>query len=83
MKRQLLIFSVLVLLSAGLAASIQVISDPVLTDLFYTSLALTITYSIFSVIIGMVLVKRISDPKTRYTANKDPYSRLFSLSHSA
>ena len=70
MKRQLFIFSVLVLISAGLGAAAQVISDPVVTDLFSTSLILTVTYLIFPVIIGMFLVRRITDLKTRYTANK-------------
>jgi small-conductance mechanosensitive channel len=70
MKRQLLIFSALILISAGLGAAVHVINDQVVLDLFYTSLALTATYLIFSIIISMFLVKRITDLKTRYTANK-------------
>jgi len=70
MKRQLLMFSALVLLSAGLGAAAHVINDPVATDLFYTSLVLAATYLIFQIIIGMFLVRRITDQKTRYTANK-------------
>jgi len=70
MKRKLLIFSVLVLLSAGLGAVAYVISDPLVTDIFYTSLVLTGTYFFFQVIIGMFIVRRITDLKTRYTANK-------------
>ncbi|MFY9800827.1 MAG: mechanosensitive ion channel family protein, partial [Methanoregula sp.] len=37
---------------------------------FYTSLVISVTYLIFSVIIGIFLIKRITDLKTRYTANK-------------
>nr|WP_319376533.1 mechanosensitive ion channel domain-containing protein [uncultured Methanoregula sp.] len=70
MKRQLLIFSALLLLSAGLGAAAHVINDPVVMDLFSTSIVLTATYLIFPVIIGIFLVRRIADLKTRYTANK-------------
>ena len=70
MKRQLLIFFALVLLSAGFGAAAHVINDPVVTDLFSTSLVLAVTYLIFSIIISMFLVRRITDLKTRYTANK-------------
>jgi small-conductance mechanosensitive channel len=70
MKRQLLIFSALALLSAGLGAAAHVIHDPVATGIFYTSLVLTAAYLIFPVIIGMFFVQRITDQKTRYTANK-------------
>jgi small-conductance mechanosensitive channel len=70
MKRQLLIFSALILLSAGLGAAAHVLNEPVVTNLFSTSLVLTITYLIFPVITGLFLVRRITDLKTRYTANK-------------
>jgi len=70
MKRQLVVFSALVLLSAGLGAAAHVIRDPVVTDSFYTALVLTATYLIFQIIIGMFFVRRIADQKTRYTANK-------------
>ena len=70
MKRKLLIFSLLVLLCIGFGAAAHVINDPVVNDFFYTSLALAVTYLIFPVIIGMILVRRITDLKTRYTANK-------------
>jgi small-conductance mechanosensitive channel len=70
MKRQLLIFSALLLLSIGLGAAAHVFEDPVVNDLFLTSLVLTVAYLFFTVIIGMFLVKRIADLKTRYTANK-------------
>lgn len=70
MKRKLLIFSVLVLLSAGLGAVAYVINDPFVTDIFYSSLVLTGTYFSFQVIIGIFIIRRITDLKTRYTANK-------------
>jgi small-conductance mechanosensitive channel len=70
MKRQLLIFSALLLLSVALGAAAHIINEPVVTNLFSTALVLTATYLIFSVIIGMFLVRRIADLKTRYTANK-------------
>ncbi|MDO9549842.1 MAG: mechanosensitive ion channel [Methanoregula sp.] len=70
MKRQLLIFSALLLLSVGLGAAAHVINEQVVTDLFFTSLVLTVTYLLFPVITGIFLVRRISDLKTRYTAKK-------------
>ncbi len=70
MKRQLLIFSALLLLSVGLGAAAYIINEPVVMDLFSTSLVLTITYLIFPVIIGIFVVRKIADLKTRYTAKK-------------
>jgi small-conductance mechanosensitive channel len=70
MKRQLLILSALVLLSAGLGAAAHAFDDPVVTNLFYTSLVLMITYLIFPIIISIFVVSRITDIKTRYTAKK-------------
>jgi small-conductance mechanosensitive channel len=70
MKQKLLVFFILAIISAGLGAAVYFFNDPVITSLFYTSLVLTVTYFIFSVIISMFLVKRITDLKTRYTANK-------------
>ena len=70
MKRKLLIFSVLVLLSAGVGAVAYVINDPLVTDIFSTSLVLTGTYFFFQIIIGLFIIRRITDLKTRYTANK-------------
>ncbi len=70
MKRKLLIFSALALLSAGLGAAVYFFNDPVITSLFYTSLVISVTYLIFSVIIGMFLIRQITDLKTRYSANK-------------
>jgi small-conductance mechanosensitive channel len=70
MKRQILIFSLLLLLSAGLGAAAHFFNDPVVVNFFSTSILLTATYLIFTIIIGMVVVRRIADLKTRYTANK-------------
>ncbi|MEN6442694.1 MAG: mechanosensitive ion channel domain-containing protein [Methanoregula sp.] len=70
MRQQLLFISLLVLLSAVLGVVAHVINEPVVADIFYTSLALTVTYLIFPVIIGLLFVRRIDNLKTRYTANK-------------
>jgi small-conductance mechanosensitive channel len=70
MKRKILISTVLILLSVTLGAVSYAISDPVITNFFLTSIVLTVSYLFFSVIIGQVLVQRIQDLKTRYTANK-------------
>jgi small-conductance mechanosensitive channel len=70
MKRQLLIIALLLLLSAGLGATAHIFSDPVITSFFFTSLVLTISYLFFTIVIGMVVVRTITDPKTRYTAKK-------------
>ncbi|GAB6283859.1 MAG: mechanosensitive ion channel [Methanoregula sp.] len=61
---------VLILLSAALGAGTYVVKNPIVTNIFLTSLVLTISYLFFFVIIGLVLVRRIQDLKTRYTANK-------------
>jgi len=70
MKRQLLIFALLLLISAGLGAAAHLFNDPLVTNVFSTSLVLVVSYLFFIIIIGMVVVRRISDQKTRYTANK-------------
>jgi small-conductance mechanosensitive channel len=70
MKRQLLLFSLLLLVSAGLGIAVYFFQDSVLTNFFSTSLVLTVSYLFFIIIIGMVVVRRIADQKTRYTANK-------------
>ncbi|PKL70715.1 MAG: mechanosensitive ion channel protein MscS [Methanomicrobiales archaeon HGW-Methanomicrobiales-1] len=70
MKRQLLIFSAFLLLSVALGAAAHIINEPVVMDLFSTSLVLTITYLVFPVITGIFLVRKIADLKTRYTAKK-------------
>jgi small-conductance mechanosensitive channel len=70
MKRKILISAVLILLSVTLGAVSYAVDDPVITDFFLTSIVLAVSYLFFSVIIGQVLVLRIQDLKTRYTANK-------------
>jgi len=70
MKRQLMVFSVLLLVSAGLGVVLQIIPDPLVASIFYTSLVLTGSYLFFSIILGRFLVGQISDKKTRYTAKK-------------
>ncbi|PKL64881.1 MAG: mechanosensitive ion channel protein MscS [Methanomicrobiales archaeon HGW-Methanomicrobiales-3] len=70
MKRQLMVFSVLLLVSAGLGVVLQIIPDPLVASTFYTFLVLTLSYLFFSIILGRFLVGQISDKKTRYTAKK-------------
>jgi small-conductance mechanosensitive channel len=70
MKQQILISVLLVLVSAVLAAAAVIIPDPIITNFFLTSLILTVVYLIFSVFLRLVLVRRIQELKTRYTANK-------------
>lgn len=70
MKRQLIIFSVLLLLSAGLGVVAQIIHDPLVASTFYTFLVLTLSYLFFTIILGRFLIGQISDEKTRYTARK-------------
>jgi small-conductance mechanosensitive channel len=70
MKRQILLFSLLLSLSAGLGVAMHFFPDPVISNFFATSLVLTISYLVFNIVIGMVIIKRIADPKTRYTASK-------------
>jgi|WetSurMetagenome_2_1015567.scaffolds.fasta_scaffold90254_1 small-conductance mechanosensitive channel len=70
MKRQLLIFSGLLLLLALSGAAAHVTEDPFIINIFLTSLAVTVTYLVFSVLFGIYIVRKITDLKTRYTANK-------------
>ncbi len=70
MKRQILISVILVLASAAFGAATYVTDDPLVANLFFTALVVTIAYLVFSVIVGMILVRRIQDMKTRYTAMK-------------
>jgi small-conductance mechanosensitive channel len=60
----------LLLLSAGLGAASHFFNDPIVTNFFSTVIVVTVTYLIFTIIISMVVVRRISDLKTRYTVNK-------------
>jgi small-conductance mechanosensitive channel len=70
MKRRILISTALILLTAVLCVATYLVNDPVVENFFYTSIVLTVSYLLFSVILSIVLVGRITDPKTRYTANK-------------
>jgi small-conductance mechanosensitive channel len=70
MKQKMLIFLILAFISAGLGVAVYFFNEPIVTSIFFTSLVLTVMYFIFSIIIGMFLVRRITDLKTRYTANK-------------
>lgn len=70
MKRQLLTFSMLLILTAGLGVVAHIIINPYLENIFYTSIVMTVTYLFFTIILGVLLVGRITDMKTRYTAKK-------------
>ena len=70
MRRQILISAGLIVLSAALGAAAQIAGNPIVTNLFMTSLVLMSAYLIFFVIFGMVIIRRMQEPKTRYTANK-------------
>jgi small-conductance mechanosensitive channel len=70
MKRQLPIFTGLLLLSALTGGAAHITGDPIIINVFLTSLIVTVTYLVFSILFSMYLVSRIADLKTRYTANK-------------
>lgn len=70
MKRQLLILSALVLLSAGLGVAAHAFDDQIVTNLFFTSVVLMVTYLIFPILISIFIIRRITDMKTQYTAKK-------------
>lgn len=70
MKRQILISGALILLSALLGVAHSLLDDLVVTNLFLTSLVLAASYLVFSVLLGQLVVRRIQDQKTRYTARK-------------
>jgi small-conductance mechanosensitive channel len=70
MKRHLLIFTGLLLFSVLTGAAARVTGDPVIINLFLTSLVLTLTYFVFSVLLSRYLISKIADSKTRYTADK-------------
>lgn len=70
MKRRIIISTALILLTAALGVATYLVKDPVVANFFSTSIVLTISYLLFSVILSIVLVGRIKDLKTRYTANK-------------
>ncbi|HII77197.1 MAG TPA: mechanosensitive ion channel [Methanolinea sp.] len=70
MKQQILISGALILLSALLGVAHSLLDDLVVTNLFLTSLVLAASYLVFSVLLGQLVVRRIQDQKTRYTARK-------------
>jgi small-conductance mechanosensitive channel len=70
MKRQVLISVILVLVSAALGAATSVTDEPLVANLFLTALVFTIAYLVFSVVVGRIIVRRVQDMKTRYTAIK-------------
>jgi len=70
MKRQILISTALILLSVALGVATYVTNETNIKNLFLTSLVLLISYFVFSVIIGLFLIRWIQDLKTRYTATK-------------
>lgn len=70
MKRQILTSTILILLSAALGTATYVTNETIVTNLFLTALVFTISYLVFSVFVGMIIVKQIQDLKTRYTAKK-------------
>ncbi len=70
MKQQILISGALILLSALLCVAHYLLNDLAVTNLFLTSLVLAVSYLVFSVLLGQLMVRRIQDQKTRYTARK-------------
>jgi len=70
MKRQILISGALILLSVLLGIAHSLLDDLAVTNLFLTSLVLAASYLVFSVLLGQLVVRRIQDQKTRYTARK-------------
>jgi len=70
MNRHLLILTGLLLLSVLTGAAVYVTGDPIIINVFLTTLVLTVTYFVFSVLFSKYLVRQIADNKTRYTANK-------------
>ena len=70
MKRHLLIFTGLLLFSGLTGAAARITGDPVIINVFLTSLVLTLTYFVFSVLLSRYLISKIADSKTRYTADK-------------
>jgi small-conductance mechanosensitive channel len=70
MKQQILISAILIFISLLLGAATYITPDPIISNFFLTSLVLTFAYLFFTVFFGLVLVRRIQELKTRYTANK-------------
>jgi small-conductance mechanosensitive channel len=70
MKQKIVIFVLLALLSAALGTAAYFLHDPVVTGFFLTSLVLAVSYFVFSILLNIIVRNRITDLKTRYTANK-------------
>lgn len=70
MKKQLLTSVLLIGISVALGIATYLSDDSIITNLFYTSIIVTLVYILFSVFIDLFVVRNIQDLKTRYTANK-------------
>jgi small-conductance mechanosensitive channel len=70
MKKKIVIFGILALVSAALGAAGYLTGDGVVDGFFWTSVLLTATYFIFSILLDIVVRKHVTDPKIRYTATK-------------
>lgn len=70
MNRQIPISISLILVTAALGAAMYLTGDSIVTNLFLTALVITVSYLVFSVFVGMIVIRRIQDMKTRYTAMK-------------
>jgi small-conductance mechanosensitive channel len=69
-KREYTLFLVLVIATIAASAVWFFFPEPVTYRLFLSVLAITLIYSIFSLILETVFRKKITDTKTRYTATK-------------
>jgi small-conductance mechanosensitive channel len=70
MNRQIPISISLILVTAALGAAMYVTGDGIVAKLFLTALVVTVSYLVFSVVVDMIVIRRIQDMKTRYTAIK-------------
>lgn len=70
MNRQIPLSVSLILVTAALGAAMYVTGDSIVANLFLTALVITVSYLVFSVFVGMIVIRRIQDMKTRYTAMK-------------
>ncbi|NYT17300.1 MAG: mechanosensitive ion channel [Methanomicrobiales archaeon] len=70
MKREYTLFLVLVIAAIAASATWFFFPEPVTYHLFLSVLAVTVIYTIFSLILDTVFRKKITDTRTRYTATK-------------
>jgi small-conductance mechanosensitive channel len=70
MNRQTPISISLILATAALGVATYLTDDDLVAKLFLTALVATVSYLVFSVVVDMIIVRRIQDMKTRYTAKK-------------